>query len=152
MEETASLKVGALAMQERWVWVAYGLHALGLFVFWPALIGLAINYIKAGDGPDTGVDTHHAYMRKTFWIAFWAGVIIVVATAIALVLLLANLGLDISAVTTDTAVQIRGLSLEHAWIAVAAILGGFCLIVLWLWTLFRLVRGMIRLGEDKSAF
>jgi uncharacterized membrane protein len=151
MEETASLKVGALAAQERWAWAAYGLHAFGLFLFWPALLGLAINYIKTGDGPDGNVDTHHPYMRKTFWTAFWIAILIVAAMAITLVSLLIHLGFDISAVTTDTAVQIRGLSLEHAWIPAVAVLGGVLLLAVWLWAVFRTLRGMIRLGEDRSA-
>jgi hypothetical protein len=68
-----------------------------------------------------------------------------------LVLLLLNLGFDISAVTTDTAVQIKGLSLEHLWIGVVAVAGGFLLLVIWLWALFRLIRGMVRISQDKGA-
>ncbi|MGL4575293.1 MAG: hypothetical protein ACRCV9_10945 [Burkholderiaceae bacterium] len=151
MEETASLKVSALAAQERWAWAAYGLHAFGLFLFWPALLGLAINYIKAGDGPDGNVDTHHPYMRKTFWISFWIAVLVIATMVVGLLLLLFRFGLDVSTIATDTAVQIRGLSLEHAWIPVVAVLGGLMLLAVWLWAVFRTLRGMIRLGEDKSA-
>jgi uncharacterized membrane protein len=154
MEETAALnsqaRVSALAAQERWVWAAYSLHALGLFLLWPALIGLAINYIKDDDGPDANVDTHHRYMRRTFWFAFIFAVLVVIAMVTGLVALLIHLGFDISAVTTDTAVQIKGLSLEHLWIGVVAALGGFLLLVTWLWSAFRLLRGMVRVSQDKS--
>jgi uncharacterized membrane protein len=155
MEETAALnsqaRVSALAAQERWIWAAYSLHALGLFLLWPALFGLAINYAKNGDGPDAHVDTHHPYMRRTFWVAFICAVLVILAMVAGLVLLLLNLGFDISAVTTDTAVQIKGLSLEHLWIGVVAVAGGFLLLVIWLWALFRLIRGMVRISQDKGA-
>jgi uncharacterized membrane protein len=155
MEEAATLssqaRVSALATQERWAWAAYCLHALGLFAVWPALAALALNYIKSGGGPDANVDTHHRYMRRTFWSALMIGALILVGMAAALVMALLHLGFDIRAVTTDTAVQIKGLSMQHLWIAVIAVVGGLALFVTWLWAAYRTVRGMVRLSQDKSA-
>jgi uncharacterized membrane protein len=161
MEETATLNspshstqatVRALAAQEHWVWAAYILHGAGLLMFWPALIGLAVNYAKYGDGPQAAIDTHHRYLRRTFWIGLTAISGIAIALAISLAMLLAHLGLDIHAIETDTAVQIKGLSLEHLWVGVLVAVAAFFLLVTWLWALFRLIRGMVRLSQDRGAY
>jgi uncharacterized membrane protein len=160
MEETATLDpqsraqqaVHALATQERWAWAAYALHAGGLFLFWPVLLGLAVNYAKYGDGPQPGVDTHHRYMRRTCWITLAVGAGVLTVMGISLVALLMQLGLDIQSIETDTAVHIKGLSLEHLWVGVLIGVGMFCMLVTWLWALFRIIRGMVRLSQDQGIY
>jgi uncharacterized membrane protein len=155
MEEAATLnaptRVAALAAQERWAWAAYGLHGAGLLMLWPALFALAINFAKQGSGPEAAVDTHHRYMKRTFWIFSLVAAVIIGCMVAALVTLLINLGFDIRAITTDTSVQIKGLSMEHLWIGVVIAAGALGLLITWLWAVFRLLRGVIRLADDQPA-
>jgi len=41
------------------VGIAYGLHVTGLFLIWPALIGLVLDYIKRGDVEGTVLESHY---------------------------------------------------------------------------------------------
>ena len=59
------------------VGIAYGLHVTGLFLFWPALIGLVLDYIKRGDVEGTVLESHYGWLIRTFWWSLlWGGLIL----------------------------------------------------------------------------
>jgi uncharacterized membrane protein len=72
-----------------WTHVIYGLHAfsvltgmltavtvVGAFLFgWPSIIGVILNYLKAGDARGSWVESHFRWQIRTFWFALvWLGV------------------------------------------------------------------------------
>jgi len=124
-------------------WVAYVLHAFGYVtaMMWPAIIGVVVNYVKRRDA----VARHHDWMIRTFWYGlFWY--------------LLSLAALLWSAWPLVHAAWLGAVSGEFmlAWSAVfqmigAATLGAFGFLVTWLWLLYRVIRGMVRLAESKPV-
>jgi len=124
-------------------WVAYFLHAFGYVtaMMWPAIIGVVVNYVKRGDA----VASHHHWMIRTFWYGLlWY--------LLSLAVLLA------SAWPIVLAVWRGAMSGEYvfAWSAIfqtvsAATLGALGFVTTWLWLLYRVIRGMVRLAESRPV-
>src|ERR1700742_2037686 len=92
--------------------VAYVLHLLGAMFGLPSIIALIINYVVKSDGHGEMIDSHHAWMIRSFWYAF--------------------LGCIIS------------------WVLVVIFIGWLGLALVWLWYVYRHIRGLIDLAENKS--
>jgi len=93
---------------------AYILHLLGAITGILSIVGLIFNYVKRGDdGPV--MDTHHAWMIRSFW---WAILWCVLIGASYLVLVGFLIG----------------------WIGFAAV---------WVWYVYRHIRGLVYLADDK---
>lgn len=124
-----------------YVGVAYGLYAIGLFLIWPTLIGLMIAYIKRRDVPAL-LSSHYRWLITTFWwwLLAWAVILGLMASVI-----VPN-GLEIEAAVRT------GQYFNIPWELIGAtVLGGLALCIVWLWVIYRLVRGATRLSDGLAA-
>ena len=147
-------KIAALVSEEHWTWAAYVLHVLGLFTLVTSIAGLIINYVKAGGSIEPKIDTHHRGMIRLFWIfsllallAFAIVMIGVVGVALSVVQGATEAGLrdldELVRLLVDSLMQNRG-------VLAAAAIAGVLAVLSWVWALFRLLVGMIRLAADKA--
>ena len=128
-------------------WVAYLLHAFGYVtaMMWPAIIGLVINYYKRGDAPAGPVDSHHRWLIRTFWYG--------------LLWYLLSLGIVLASAWPIVLAVWRGaMSGEYvfAWSALfqtvsVATLGALGFVATWIWLLYRVIRGIVRLAESRPV-
>ena len=123
------------------VGVTYGLYGLGLFLFWSALIGVIIAYVKRRDVPEL-LASHYRWLISTFW--WWLVAWTVILGAMLTVLIP-------HAIDIESAVQ-SGQYFNIPWELIgAAVLGGLGLAIVWLWVVYRLIRGAVRLGDGRVA-
>jgi uncharacterized membrane protein len=47
--------------------IAYGLYAIGYFVFFTLIVGLVMAYVKRGDARGTWIESHYTWQIRTFW-------------------------------------------------------------------------------------
>lgn len=124
------------------VGIAYGLHVTGLFLFWPALFGLFLDYVKRRDVEDTILASHYAWLIRTFWWSALWGVLIIGAMLWAIV---------------PNAVRIGELArtgdyLSIPWELIAAgVLGSLGISIVWFWTVYRYTRGILRLSDGRAV-
>ena len=122
------------------VGVAYGTFVLGLFLFWPSVIGLVLAYVKRGDVAGSMLESPYRWLIRTFWwSALWWAVII----AAMLSVIIPN-----ALVIGDAARTGNYLSIPWSLIG-AAIAGAMALAIVWFWTVYRLLRGVIRLADGR---
>ena len=124
------------------VGIAYGLHVTGLFLLWPALIGLVLDYIKRADVEGTVLGSHYAWLIRTFWWSLlWGGLI---------------LGAMLWAIIPN-AMMVAELARSGNYLSIpwsiigAAVLGGIGLSVVWFWTVYRFTRGILRLSDGRAV-
>ncbi len=123
------------------VGVTYGLYGLGLLMLWPTLIGVVIAYVKRHDVPEL-LSSHYRWLIRTFW--WWLVAWIVILGAM-LTVMIPN------AIDIEGAVR-SGQYFNIPWELIgAAVLGGFGLLIVWLWVVYRLIRGAVRLSDGRSA-
>jgi len=123
------------------VGVTYGLYGLGLLMLWPTLIGVVIAYVKRHDVPEL-LSSHYRWLIRTFW--WWLVAWIVIIGAM-LTVMIPN------AIDIEGAVQ-SGQYFNIPWELIgAAVLGGFGLLIVWLWVVYRLIRGAVRLSDGRPA-
>lgn len=123
------------------VGVTYGLYGFGLFLLWPTLIGLVIGYAKRHDVPEL-LSSHYRWLINTFWwwLVAWAVII-----GVMLAVMIPN------AREIESAVQ-SSQYFNIPWELIGAgVLGGLGLSIVWLWVLYRLIRGAIRLSDGRAA-
>ena len=124
------------------VGIAYGLHVTGLFLFWPALFGLFLDYVKRRDAEGTILASHYNWLIRTFWWSLLWGSLII--------------GLMLWAIVPN-AVRIGELArtgdyLSIPWELIAAVVvGGFGISLVWFWTVYRFTRGILRLSNGRAA-
>jgi uncharacterized membrane protein len=123
------------------VGVTYGLYGLGLFMLWPAVIAVVIAYVKRQDVPGL-LSSHYRWLISTFW--WWLVAWIVIIGAM-LAVVIPN------AIDIKSAVQ-SGQYFNIPWELIGAgVLGGLGLSIVWLWVVYRLIRGAIRLSDGRAA-
>ena len=123
------------------VGVTYGLYGLGLFLLWPTLIGVIIAYVKRHDVAEL-LSSHYRWLISTFW---WWLVAWVVMIGAMLSVLVPN------AIDIEKAVR-SGQYFNIPWELIgASVLGGLGLVIVWLWVVYRLIRGAIRLSDGRAA-
>lgn len=135
-------------------WIAYALHGFGLFLLWPSLIGLIVNYSKR-DSPAGGfINTHHRWLIRTFWWAsLWSLLCFAVVmaglwpTLMDLVRSAGESGASPEQIERSLRIELTSILSTVGGVTV----GGIGLIVVWLWILYRLVRGGLRLGDATPA-
>ncbi|MGH8676117.1 MAG: hypothetical protein ACREVG_17660 [Burkholderiales bacterium] len=128
-------------------WIAYFLHGTGYLsiMMWPALIGVVINYVKRGAARGGFIDSHHNWMIRTFWygqlwsllslaVLLWSAWPIVHAV-------LRNSTAGEWVITWSTILSVIG----------AATVGAMGLLLTWLWLLYRVIRGGVRLANSHSV-
>ena len=103
--------------------VMYGMHAVAPFTLWTfAIIAMIIGVVKRDDVSGTWLDSHYAYMSRTFW---WGLLWAIAAWAVFWVLGLLTLGIGMLVL----------------WVLPVAVL---------VWYLYRVIRGWINLSEHKA--
>ncbi len=122
------------------VGVTYGLYGFGLFLVWPALIGVVIAYVKRQDVPEI-LASHYRWLINTFWWWLIAWSVIIGAM---LVVIVPN-ALEIER-------TMKSGSISVPWeLMGAGIFGGLGVAIVWLWVVYRLIRGAIRLSDGLAA-
>lgn len=121
--------------------ITYGLFGVSLFVVWPVLIGVVMAYVKRHDVTAL-LSSHYRWLIQTFWSWLIAWVLIIAGM---LAVIVPN-ALEIeSAVQTEQYFNIP-------WELIGAgTLGGLAIAIVWLWVVYRLIRGVIRLSDGQAA-
>ena len=123
------------------VGVTYGLYGLGLFLFWSVLIGVIIAYVKRRNVPEL-LASHYRWLISTFW--WWLVAWTVIIGAMLTVMIP-------HAIDIEHAVQ-SGQYFNIPWELIgAAVLGGLGVAIVWLWVVYRLIRGALRLSDGQAA-
>ena len=118
-----------------WTHVIYGLHALsvligitspativGSFIFGlPSIAAVIMNYARRRDVAGTWLDAHFTWQIRTFWIAFFASVLVLIISAPLMLILVG--------------------------FATAAI--GF--LIIGIWVFYRVVRGWLALRDARCV-
>jgi len=118
-----------------WTHVIYGLHALsvligitspativGSFIFGlPSIAAVIMNYARRRDVAGTWLNTHFTWQIRTFWIAFFASVLVLIISAPLMLILVG--------------------------FATAAI--GF--LIIGIWVFYRVVRGWLALRDARCV-
>jgi len=122
--------------------IAYGLHVTGLFLFWPAFIGLVLDYVKRGDVSGTILESHYTWLIRTFWWALLWGALVVGAMLSQII--------PQAAQVADLARSGRYVAIPWSFLA-AAVLGSIGIAAVWFWTAYRFVRGILRLSDGRAV-
>jgi uncharacterized membrane protein len=102
--------------------VLYVLHGLAPFTAWTlAVVAIIIGAVKRSDYSGTWLDSHVSWLARTFW---WGLLWIVLCGIITFILVITVIGLIV------------------AWVPFT---------VLFIWYLYRVIRGWLLLGERKPA-
>jgi uncharacterized membrane protein len=124
------------------VGIAYGLHVTGLFLVWPALIGLVLDYIKRGDVEGTVLESHYSWLiRTSWWSLLWGSLVLGAMLAVII---------PGAAQVASLARSGNYLSIPWSFIA-AAVGGGTGLAIVWFWTVYRYTRGILRLADGRAV-
>lgn len=135
-------------------WVTYALFGLAAFLWWPAVLGVLVCYLRR-NGEEVGfLATHYRWLIGTFWwslLGHLAGAALVLAGAWPLVREV------IASVRQHAGADWNGsASIEFDWGSLfstvgGASLGALVIIATWCWYVYRVVRGGIRLGDARPA-
>ncbi len=132
-------------------WIAYALFALGVFMWWPYLLGLIVCYSKR-NAPRAGfIASHHRWLIRTFWwslAGFFVGIGVVLSGAwpIASEVLQGALRGHASA---EVKIDLNWSSIFAT--ASAAMFGILVLLLSWLYTIYRIIRGGMRLADAHAV-
>jgi uncharacterized membrane protein len=100
-----------------------------------------IAYVKRQDVPEL-LSSHYRWLINTFW---WSLIAWVVMIGALLVVMIPN------AIEIEGALQSRQY-FNIPWELIgASVLGGLGIAIVWLWTVYRLIRGAIRLSDGLAA-
>jgi uncharacterized membrane protein len=134
-------------------WVAYALQATGVFGFvLGPLIGLVISYARR-DAEGAGfVASHHRWLIRTVWwtaLGYLACLAVILAGAWPIIS-------DVVREAVRSGGQAQEFSFAIAWDSIfatvgAAMLGGLGIFVVWVWNLYRIMRGGFRLADRSPA-
>lgn len=134
-------------------WVAYALQATGAFGFLLGpLVGVIIDYARRDAAGAGYVGSHHRWLIRTFW---WTGLGYLVCLAV----IIAGAWPIVSDVVRE-AIRVGGnaqaFSFAVAWDSIfatvgAAMLGGLGMVAVWIWNLYRIVRGGLRLAGRRAV-
>ena len=122
------------------VGITYGMYAFGLFLLWPALIGVVVAYVKRDDVPPL-LASHYRWLIRTFW--WWLVAWTLIIGAMTIVIVPYALEMDST---------VRSGSINLPWEVIGTgIFGGLGVAIVWLWVVYRLIRGAIRLSDGLAA-
>jgi len=135
------------------IWVAYALQATGAlgFVFGP-LVALIISYVRS-DAADAGfIASHYRWLIRTFW---WT----LLGYLLSLTLIFAGVWPIVGDIVHEairTGGRVQELSIDIPWQQLftsigAAMAGGIGIAIVWVWNLYRIVRGAVLLAERSPA-
>ena len=134
-------------------WVAYALQATGVFGFvLGPLIGLVISYARR-DAEGAGfIASHHRWLIRTVWwtaLGYLSCLAVIFAGAWPIIS-------EIFREAVRAGGQAQEFSFGIAWDSIfatvgAAMLGGLGIFVVWVWNLYRIMRGGFRLADRSPA-
>jgi uncharacterized membrane protein len=137
-------------------WVAYGCYFFGVLLWWPSIIGLIISYVRRNEPGAGFIASHYRWLIRTFWWSslWWIGALGVILSGVLPivrdVLRSAQLsGQRLGDIDVGTLVSIDWSSIFAA--AGLAVAGGLALIGVYLWLIYRLIRGALRLADAQPA-
>ena len=122
--------------------VTYGLFAIGLMMFWPAVIGMIIAVVKRGDVGETFLASHYTWLIRTFWwwtVWFALAVIGIIAMVVP------------GAIEMRRAMQATDMMVLSWGVIGGAAAGGIAILVVWCWVVYRLIRGTLRLADGRAV-
>ena len=135
------------------IWVAYALQATGVlgFVLGP-LVGLIIDYARRDAEGSGFIASHHRWLIRTFWwsaLGYLACLAVILAGAWPIVA-------EIVREAIRTGGHAEEFNFGMAWTSLfttvgAAMLGGLGMVVVWIWNLYRLMRGAFLLADRSPA-
>jgi uncharacterized membrane protein len=133
--------------------VAYVCFLLGLFIEWPALLGLALCYARRGS-PEAGAAlTHYEWLIQSFWTALglWLAALALLATGMWPLLREARAtGADLDGlVDLSTTTVLDWLTLQTP-LSLASV-GALALVCTYLWFAWRIGRGALRLAANRPV-
>jgi uncharacterized membrane protein len=135
-------------------WISYALFAIGVFLWWPALLG-AIVCIAKRDAPGAGfIDTHYTWLARTFgWSAL--GSIVCIGVIVASAWPLVH-DIIIAVQQSGGDWNNASMSIKFNWPSIfltagIASAGVFGLLAVWFWFIYRVVRGAFRLGAAQPV-
>ncbi|HTN48042.1 MAG TPA: hypothetical protein VMK32_01275 [Burkholderiaceae bacterium] len=121
--------------------ITYGLFAIGLVMFWPAVVGLVMAYVKRGDVAESFLRSHYSWLIRTFW--WWtAGFLLAIGSILAVVLP--------GAIEMSRTKAVEMVQLPWSMLG-GAVGGGLFIAVVWFWVVYRLVRGTLRLADGRAV-
>jgi uncharacterized membrane protein len=124
------------------VGIAYGAFVMGLFLVWPSVIGVVIAYVRRSDVAGGILESHYRWLIRTFWWSLAIGVVVIAG----MVSVIVPNALELSEAARS------GDYLSIPWSLIGAALGGgLALSLVWLWTGYRLMRGLLRLADGRAA-
>lgn len=135
------------------VWVAYALQATGAlgFVLGP-LAAVIIAYARRNAAPAGYLATHYRWLIRTFW---WtaAGYLVCLAVIVGAVWPIVG---DLVREAIRSGGQAHAFSLDIGWDSIfatvgAAALGALGIIGVWIWNVYRILRGAFLLGDGRAA-
>jgi uncharacterized membrane protein len=123
--------------------ITYGLFAFGLVVFWPVIAGVVLAYTRRGDAKGTFLESHYGWLIRTFW--WWSLLFVLIICGLISAVLPGAIQLGRAA---ESGINIVNIPWKLIGGAVA---GGIALAVVWFWVIYRLIRGLLRLGDGRAV-
>ncbi len=133
-------------------WAAYALFGIGVLMWWPALAGLILCYVRADSSAAGFITSHYRWLIRTFW---WSLLGYLVGVGIAIVSAWPILR-DVIAAARAHKGDAESFTLNLDWSAIfatagIAAIGGLVLLLVWCWYVYRVVRGAFRLANGDPA-
>ena len=132
-------------------WIAYFLHGIGLLLGWTALVAVLICHVRRGDPRAGFVNAHYTWLIRTFWWGLlWFAVAIALALfgAWPLIADVVRAGIEHGGHLPHGPDFDFDLDTMHiVRIALFGVAAGTLIAGVWIWTVYRLIRGALRLGE-----
>lgn len=133
-------------------WTTYALFGIGVLMWWPALVGLVLCYVRGGAAEAGFISSHYRWLIRSFWwslLGYLAGIGIAVFSAWPILR-------DVIAAARAHKGSGDSFTLNLDWGSIfatagIAVVGGLVLTVMWCWYIYRVVRGAIRLANAQPA-
>jgi uncharacterized membrane protein len=147
-----SASVGPTTREFGLAWVLYTMFGFGAFLWWPALFAVLVCHWRSGSTAAGFLAGHYRWLARTFWLSL-AGYLLAV-------LIMAGgawpLARDILAQVREHGDWTVGTSIGLAWSTLfaglgVATLGGLLLLGVWIWFIYRVVRGALRLADAQPV-
>ena len=134
-------------------WVAYALQGTGVFGFvLGPLIALVVSYVRRDAAAAGYLATHHRWQIRTFWwtlAGYLAGLAVIIAGAWPIIS-------DLVGEVVRAGSHGQEFSFAIDWDSIfatvgGAALGGLGMLCVWIWNIYRIMRGAFLLADRSPA-